>query len=108
MGGGRGKGAGLGLEVLVTQGSEGRVPDGQLGQIQGKGSAAELLQQMGVTDVQDLVSRCWAGLAGPQPPPTQEIWPSPGNWGEALWPPLAPGGLHLPPGGRERGEEAPG
>ena len=47
-------GAGLGLEVLVTQGSAGRVPGGQLGQIQGKGSAAELLQQMGVTDVQDL------------------------------------------------------
>lgn len=45
--------AGLG-EVLVTQGGAGGVPGGWLGQIQGKGSAAELLRQMGVTDVQDL------------------------------------------------------
>lgn len=50
---GTGQGAGLGLEVLVTQGSEGRVPGGQLGQHKGKGSAAELLQQMG-SQMQDL------------------------------------------------------
>ena len=54
LGGWTGQGAGLGLEVLVTQGGAGRVPGGRLGQIHVKGSSAELWQQMGVTDVQDL------------------------------------------------------
>lgn len=38
------------------------------------------------------------------PPAHPEIWPSPGNWGEALRPSLAPLGPHLPPGeGEGRG-----
>lgn len=40
-------------------------------------------------------------------PAHPEIWPSPGNWGEALWPPLAPRGLYLPPGGEGEGRGGP-